>query len=69
MLSKTDLRNAHIAIAVGMAVAFGGGYLVRNAGEGAMQLVGVAMLVATFGTGLLLLAREERREKRAKRDQ
>lgn len=64
MLSKTQLRNAHIAIGVGAVVVFAGGFLVRNAGEGAMQLIGVATLVATFGTLALLNTRETRRERR-----
>ena len=69
MLSKADLRIAHIAIAVGGAVAFVGGFLVRDAGEGPMQVVGVATFVAAFGTAFLLNAREERRERRAERNQ
>ena len=69
MLSKTQLRNAHIAIAVGVTVAFGGSFLFRNAGEGAMHLVGVAVLVAAFGTLAYLNTREYRREMREKRDQ
>jgi hypothetical protein len=54
---------------VGAIVAFGGGFLVRNAGEGAMQLVGLATLVAAFGTAFFLIAREERRERRGERNQ
>jgi len=68
MLSKRELRNAHIAIAIGTAVAFIGGFLARDSGEGAMQLVGIATFVAAFGIAFWLIAREERRE-REKRDQ
>ncbi|HEU5141529.1 MAG TPA: hypothetical protein VFU04_00055 [Solirubrobacterales bacterium] len=50
-------------------MVFIGGFLVRNAGEAAMQLVGLATLVVTFGTLALLNARDGRRQKRAERDQ
>jgi uncharacterized membrane protein YfcA len=69
MLSKIDLRNANIAIAVGAVVVFVGGFLARDAGEGAMQLVGLLTLAATFGTLFGLNARDERRKRREDRDQ
>lgn len=68
MLSKKQLKDAHIAVAVGTAILFVGGFLVRNAGDGALQLVGIVALVATFGT-LSVLAEREIRRKEANRDQ
>lgn len=64
MLSKRDLRNAHIALAAGMIVLFVGGFLVRNAGEDAMQLIGAAVLIVSFGTLFALNARDGRRRER-----
>jgi uncharacterized membrane protein YfcA len=64
MLSKKELRNAHISMAVGAVVAFVGGFLARDAGDDVMQLVGLATLVASFGTMILLSDRDERRERR-----
>jgi uncharacterized membrane protein len=68
MLSKRQLRDAHVAIAIGTMILFVGGFLVRDAGEGAMQLVGVLAFFATFGT-LVVLAERELRRKRAEGDQ
>ena len=69
MLPKVDLRNAHIALAVLAVILFVGGFLVRNAGEGAMQLVGLAAFAAGFGTLFFLNERREQRKKREKADQ
>ena len=68
MLSKRQLRNVHISIGVGAMVAVVGAILMRNASEGVTQLLGLAILGATFGTLILLNAREERRERREGRD-
>lgn len=56
-----DLRNVHIALAVGTVVLIVGCYLFRNSGEGALQMVALAMLVIGFGTLGFLDARDERR--------
>jgi|GEM_PF-1908929 len=64
MPTRQEVKHANIAIAVIGAVAFVGALLVRNAGEGAMQLVGLAALVAGFGTYALLSVRRERQERR-----
>ena len=64
MLSKRQLRNVHISIAVGAVVAVVGAVLMRNASEGTSQLLGLAILGATFGTLILLKIREEGRENR-----
>jgi hypothetical protein len=69
MLSKRDLRNAHIALAAGIVVLVVGAFLVRDGGEGPMQLAGLAGLVATFGTALFLNARDDRQGKHVKRRQ
>lgn len=69
MVPKSDLKKANISVAVGVAVLVIGGLLFRDAGEGAMQLVGLAMLIATFGTLTFFYDREDRRRERAKRDQ
>ncbi|HYP55090.1 MAG TPA: hypothetical protein VEQ41_02150 [Solirubrobacterales bacterium] len=45
-------------------VAVVGTVLVRNASEGVTQLLGLAILGATFGTLIFLNARDERRERR-----
>jgi hypothetical protein len=69
MVVDIDLRNANIAIGVGLTVLISGCVLFRNAGDYALELVALAVLVATFGTLTLLYVREDRREERAKRDQ
>jgi len=58
-----DLRNVHIALAVGTVVLIVGCYLFRNAGEDALQLVGIAMFVVALGTLFFLDERDERRHK------
>jgi hypothetical protein len=69
MLSKKELRHTHIAIAVAAVIIFGGGFLVRNAGEAAQQLVVLAAFVALAVTLVFLAEKEIRREDREKRDQ
>jgi hypothetical protein len=69
MVPNVDLRNANIAIGVGIAVLIAGCLLFGDAGDSALELVGLAMLIATFGTLTFLYVREDRREERAKRDQ
>lgn len=69
MISRSDLRKANISVAVGMAVLVIGMLLFEDAGEGAIQLVGLAMLIATFGTLTFLLERDDSRRKREERDQ
>ncbi len=64
MLSKQDLRNAHIALAVLVAILLVGGFIVRDAGEAAMQLIGLAALIVGFATLFFLNARQDRRERR-----
>lgn len=54
----------HIALAVGVVILFGGGFLVRSSGETAMQLVGLAAFVGMFGTLTFLVEREDRQHKR-----
>jgi hypothetical protein len=63
------LRNPNIAVAVGAVVLVSGILLFRDAGEGAMQMVIIAMFVAIFGTLALLDARDERHEGRRRRSQ
>jgi hypothetical protein len=72
MLSKKQLRDAHIAIAVGAAIIFGGGFLVRNAGEAAAQLIVLAAFIAMAGTLVFFAEKEikrQERQEREKRDQ
>ena len=66
MLSKRDLRNANIAIAVGAVIVVIGGFLVRNDGDAAMQLVGLGAWIVGFCTLTFLNAKEHRRERRGK---
>jgi multisubunit Na+/H+ antiporter MnhB subunit len=61
---RDDLRNAHIGFGVGVVVLVVGCYLLRNAGEDALGLLGLAVLVVSVGTFILLEDREERRQKR-----
>jgi hypothetical protein len=68
-MPRVDLKKAHTAVAVGVVVLVIGGLLFRDAGEGAMQLVVLATLIATFGTLTLLFEREDRQRNRPKRDQ
>lgn len=65
-----SLRNAHIGLAVGIVVLFGGGFIFRNAGDGAMQIIAFVTLFVTFGVYHFLDERERRAEKarRAQRD-
>ncbi|HEX5763334.1 MAG TPA: hypothetical protein VFY04_09465 [Solirubrobacterales bacterium] len=69
MPSRDEIRQVHIALAVLVVIVLVGGFLVRDAGEAAMQLVGLVGLVACFGTAVVLLERLERRQKRSGRDQ
>jgi hypothetical protein len=69
MVAEMDLRNANIAIGVGGIVLISGCLLFGDAGDYALELVALAMLIATFGTLTFLYVREDRREERAKRDQ
>jgi hypothetical protein len=64
MLSKQDLRNAHSALGVLVVLLLVGGFLVRDAGEAAMQLVGVGAWIAGFCTLIFLNGRQDRRERR-----
>ena len=66
--SDIDLKNPHIALAVASTVVVVGALLVRDSGEAAMQLVGLAGLIVLFGTLFALDARDERRERREGRD-
>jgi hypothetical protein len=60
-----NLRNQHIALAVGAVILFGGTFLFRHSGEGVLQIVALVFLIVIFGTSELLEARDEkRREKR-----
>lgn len=58
------MRNPNIAVAVMAVIIFGGGFIVRNSGEGAMQLVGLLALIIGFGTLFYLEERDDRRGKR-----
>ncbi|HEU4945268.1 MAG TPA: hypothetical protein VFT10_08920, partial [Solirubrobacterales bacterium] len=64
MLSRKQRRDVHIALAVGVVILFGGGFLVRNSGEAAMQLVGLAAFVGAFGTLTFLAEKEIRHQER-----
>jgi hypothetical protein len=61
---KLDLRNANIGIAVGTVLLFVGGYLLRGAGEGPLEVLALTALVAALGTAEFLNERDERRHKR-----
>lgn len=61
---RDDPRNAHIGIGIGIVVLLVGCYLLKNAGEDALGLLGLAVLVVSVGTFVLLEDREERRQKR-----
>lgn len=63
MLTKQDLKSAHIAIAVAAIIVVVGGFIVRNDGEAAMQLVGATAWIAGFCTLAFLNARQERRDR------
>jgi hypothetical protein len=58
------MRNANIGVAVGLAIIFGGAFLLRHAGEGPRQLVAVAAFIAAFGVFHFLDEREKRRRDR-----
>jgi 4-hydroxybenzoate polyprenyltransferase len=58
-----NLRNQHIALAVGVVVLFGGAFLFRHSGEGALQVVALVFLIVTFGTAQVLDARDYKRRK------
>jgi hypothetical protein len=69
MLSRKQLRDTHIAIAVAGVIIFGGGFLVRNAGEAATLMVLLAAFIAMAVTLVFLAEKEIRREESEKRDQ
>jgi hypothetical protein len=68
MLPKKQLRDAHIAIAVGALIIFGGGFLARNAGEAAALLVVLAAFIAMAGV-LVFLAEKDIHRESEERDQ
>jgi hypothetical protein len=45
---KQSFRYANIGIAVGSAVVFGGAFIFRHAGDGALQAVALAGFIVTF---------------------
>lgn len=59
------MRNANIAVAIAAVIIFGGAFLFRHAGEGALQIVMLVALVAAFGTVNALDARDRHRQKRS----
>lgn len=63
-MMNLDLRNAHIGLAVGIVVLVIGCILFKDSGEDVLQLVCIAMLIATLGTTSILEWRDERRQKR-----
>ncbi len=60
---NVDLRSAHIGLAVGIVVLVVGCILFKDSGEGALQLVALAMLIIALGTTSFLDWRDERRER------
>lgn len=61
---KLDLKNPNIAVAVSMVVVVIGAVLFHDAGEAAMQVVGLVGFVVMLGTLFALEAREARRGRR-----
>lgn len=59
-------RYANIGIAAAFAVLFGGGFLLRNAREDVLQILGPLAFIVAFGVYFFL---EERASRRAERDQ
>lgn len=59
------MRNANIGLVVGLAILFGGGFLVKNAGEGPLQAVAMLGLVSAFVVFHFLDEREKRRRDRS----
>ncbi|HVY77138.1 MAG TPA: hypothetical protein VG898_01375 [Solirubrobacterales bacterium] len=59
-----DIRQANIGIAVGAVIMFVGAFIFRNAGDGALQLVGAASFIATFAVYFTLQARMDKRSGR-----
>jgi hypothetical protein len=57
-------RQANIGIAVGVAVMAIGTFILRNSGEAALQLVGVASFVSAFAVYFVLLARADKRNEK-----
>jgi hypothetical protein len=55
------MRSANIGLAVAAIVIFGGAFLLRNAGEGALGLVGLAGLISGVAVHNILEEREKRR--------
>jgi hypothetical protein len=64
MVFEVDMRNPHIAVAVGLSVLVAGSLLFRDAGETALKLLVLVTFLVTFVTLALLDARDERRERR-----
>lgn len=60
---KPRFRNAHISLAIGVAMLIVGEFLFRNSGEGALQIFALVTLIVMFGTLTLLNERDERRQK------
>lgn len=59
-----DMRNANIGLAVAAVIIFGGAFLLRHAGEGALQLVGLTGLIAGVAVHNILEERDKRRRRK-----
>jgi cyanate permease len=58
------MRNANIGVAVAAVIIFGGGFLLRHAGEGALQLVGLMALISGIAVHNILEERDKRRRRK-----
>ncbi len=63
-IDRDGMRRAHIGAGVGFLVMLVGVVLFQDAGEGAIQAVGLVGLVVTFGVYLFLDERARRRRER-----
>ncbi len=59
------MRNANIGVAVGAVIIFAGGFLLRHAGEGPLQLVVLTAFISAIAVHHVLDEREKRRRKRS----
>ncbi len=63
-MERASLRYANIGIGVAVVIMVAGAIFLRDAGEGALQAVGIGAFLAAMAVYVFLCEREERRKRR-----
>lgn len=64
-MNLPGFKYANIGVAVAVVIMAVGGFLLRNAGEGAIQALGIGAFFACFAVYIGLEERARRRSKRS----